>query len=65
MGGPDEALLEREVAGRDAADTGRSVAPLRPADDAYTIDTDGRSAEDVFREILRLIPKEKTASEKG
>jgi cytidylate kinase len=52
----DEALLEGEVAHRDAADSGRAIAPLRPADDALTIDTDGRSPAAVFEEILRLIP---------
>jgi cytidylate kinase len=52
----NHALLKREIADRDAADSGRALAPLRPAEDAHTIDTDGRSPEDVFEEILRLIP---------
>jgi cytidylate kinase len=52
----DEALLETEVAGRDAADSGRAMSPLRPASDALTIDTDGRSPAEVFEEVLRLIP---------
>jgi cytidylate kinase len=52
----NHALLKREIADRDAADSSRSLAPLRAAEDAHTIDTDGRSPEDVFEEILRLIP---------
>jgi cytidylate kinase len=52
----NHALLKREIADRDAADSSRSLAPLRAAEDAHTIDTDGRSPEDVFDEILRLIP---------
>jgi cytidylate kinase len=49
-------LLQGEIADRDAADSNRSLAPLRPAEDALTIDTDGRSPQDVFEEILSLIP---------
>lgn len=52
----DPATLKGEIDDRDTADSTRSVAPLRPAEDALTIDTDGRSAESVFHEILRLIP---------
>jgi pantoate ligase/cytidylate kinase len=52
----DKAVLEGEVAHRDAADSGRAISPLRPASDALTIDTDGRSPRSVFEEILRLIP---------
>jgi cytidylate kinase len=35
----DDAGLRAEVAGRDELDSGRAVAPLRPADDAHIIDT--------------------------
>ena len=56
MRGDNHALLKGEIADRDAADSGRSLAPLRVAGDAHTIDTDGRSPEDVFEGILRLIP---------
>ena len=55
MGEPESGLSKGEIEDRDAADTGRALAPLRPASDAYTIDTDGRSPDDVFAEILRLI----------
>lgn len=53
----DGRLLKGEIEDRDAADTGRALAPLRPAADAYTIDTDGRSPDSVFEEVLRLIAK--------
>jgi cytidylate kinase len=52
----DQALLKGEIDDRDAADSTRTLAPLRPAEDAHTIDTDGRSPEDVFDEIRSLIP---------
>jgi cytidylate kinase len=55
MSEDSHALLKGEIADRDAADTGRTVAPLRAASDAHTIETDGRSPQDVFNEILRLI----------
>lgn len=55
MRGDNHGLLQGEIADRDAADSGRSLAPLRAAGDAHTIDTDGHSAEDVFADILRLI----------
>lgn len=55
LGGSTEAL-EEEVGGRDLADTSRAISPLRPAEDAYTIDTDGRSPEETFAEVLGLIP---------
>ena len=35
----DDARLNAEVTGRDALDSGRTVSPLRPADDAHIIDT--------------------------
>ena len=39
---------------RDMIDTTREIAPLKPADDAIVIDTDGHSIEDVFLKILEL-----------
>jgi cytidylate kinase len=48
-------LIAGEVAGRDAADSGRRDSPLRAAEDAHKIDTDGRSVTEVFTEILRLL----------
>ena len=40
---------------RDRIDSQRAVSPLRPAEDARLIDTDGRSPDDVFREAVALI----------
>jgi cytidylate kinase len=57
MADDSHALLKGEIADRDAADSGRALAPLRAASDAHTIETDGRSPQDVFVEILRLIPE--------
>jgi CMP/dCMP kinase len=52
----DRGLIEVEISGRDAADSRRTISPLRVAEDAYTIDTDDRSPDQVFAEVLRLIP---------
>ena len=56
MGDRHADLLQGEVVGRDQADEGRAVSPLRAAPDAYTIDTDGRTVSEVFEEILSLLP---------
>lgn len=39
---------------RDRVDSTRAVAPLRPADDAVTIDTDNLSADKVFARVCEL-----------
>ena len=39
---------------RDKIDSTREVAPLKPADDAVVIDTDGYSIQEVFEKILDL-----------
>jgi len=46
------AKIAAEIAERDRRDSTRSVAPLRPAPDAYVIDTSDLSVEDVVREIV-------------
>jgi len=40
---------------RDAIDSGRETAPLRTADDAVLLNTDGRSLDDTVEEVLRII----------
>lgn len=40
---------------RDNYDSMRAIAPLKPADDAIIIDTDNKSVEQVFHEIMKLI----------
>ncbi len=49
-----EAVLE-EMRIRDARDSERSVSPLRPADDAYVIDTSDLSADQVLNMALAKI----------
>lgn len=40
---------------RDAIDSNRIIAPLIPAKDAHVINTDGKSIEDVVREIMQVV----------
>ncbi|MFZ5589871.1 MAG: (d)CMP kinase [Pseudomonadota bacterium] len=46
--------LISDIAERDARDSTRSVAPLKPAPDAVVIDTSDLSIEDVAQRVLRL-----------
>ncbi|SPQ01952.1 cytidylate kinase [Candidatus Sulfobium mesophilum] len=52
----------KEIAERDARDSGRQLAPLRRADDAYYIDSTGLAKEEVFRRLLEFV---KDAGEKS
>jgi cytidylate kinase len=49
------ARLFREIQARDLRDQSRSVAPLRPAEDAVIIDSTKLSIEEVFSKIVSLI----------
>ncbi len=49
----DEVL--RGIRGRDRGDSRREMSPLKPADDAVRIDTDGMTVEDVAQAVLRLV----------
>lgn len=40
---------------RDAVDSSRAVAPLKPADDAKVINSDGKTIEEVVEEALRIL----------
>ncbi|KAA3643131.1 MAG: (d)CMP kinase [Chloroflexi bacterium] len=40
---------------RDQLDSGRDVAPLKPADDAIVLDSDKKSEEEVLEEVKRLV----------
>ncbi|MBA4384285.1 MAG: (d)CMP kinase [Anaerolinea sp.] len=40
---------------RDAVDSSREVAPLKPSDDAYVIDSDGKTIDIVLEEALKII----------
>lgn len=46
--------VEEDLKRRDAFDSGRSVAPLRPAPDSVTLDTTALSIEEVVERILAL-----------
>ena len=47
--------LLREILARDARDAQRTVAPLRPAEDAVLIDTTGLDIEQVVERVLALV----------
>ncbi len=44
--------LRQDLSERDARDANRAIAPLKPADDAYFLDTSGITAEDAVQQIL-------------
>ena len=48
------AALSRDIAERDARDSTRAVAPLRPAPDAVVIDTTGIAVADIVGQVLDL-----------
>ncbi len=49
-----EIVLE-DIRRRDRIDSERQVSPLRPADDAVIIDTDGLSQDDVMARVIGLV----------
>lgn len=54
----EEVTLEEVLADqirRDRRDSERTLAPLRPADDALVVDSSGRSIEDVVGEIVGIV----------
>lgn len=53
--GGDSAAMERTLAERDAADSGRAASPLQKASDAVEIDTTDRTIEEVCAEIAGLV----------
>jgi cytidylate kinase len=48
------AQVVEELEQRDARDMARSFAPLKPADDAFQIDTTGLTIDQVFHHVLEL-----------
>lgn len=52
---PDLASIKSSMLKRDRFDSGRELAPLRPAKDAIILETDGLSIMDVLEEMLRRI----------
>lgn len=51
----DPAHVRQEVEARDSADSGRKVAPLKPADDAIILDSTSMNAQQVIRAILTTV----------
>ncbi|MCB1554977.1 MAG: (d)CMP kinase [Xanthomonadales bacterium] len=49
--------LLREIVARDARDAQRPVAPLKPADDAVTVDSTGVPITTVVEQVLALVPE--------
>ena len=45
----------KDVEERDKRDSGRAEAPLKPADDAWVIDTTHLNADDVFSQVIEKI----------
>jgi cytidylate kinase len=52
---PNMRALREEIRERDVRDRSRAVSPLKPADDAVTIDTTELSIESVLAQIEKLI----------
>jgi len=48
------ARLSREIAERDLRDSTRSVAPLRPASDAFVINSSGVPVDEIFERVIEL-----------
>lgn len=47
----------REILVRDRRDSTRTAAPLRPAEDAYILDTSDLTADEVFQKTLSFVEK--------
>jgi cytidylate kinase len=47
--------IQAEIEKRDHLDSTREVSPLKKAEDAVLIDTDGLSVNEVFEKIVALI----------
>ena len=50
--------IRLEIMERDSRDSGRDLAPLKKADDAYLLDSSGLSIDEVFLKILAIINKD-------
>ncbi len=47
--------LQREIEARDNRDASRSVAPLKPADDAVLVDTTGMGIDEVVAKVFAVV----------
>jgi CMP/dCMP kinase len=53
----------RDMKERDARDSGRNVAPLAAADDAYVLDTSVLDADEVFAKAIEFIDRKKSSEQ--
>ena len=54
---PDLGTLEAEIQTRDSLDSSRAIAPLRKADDAWELVTDGMTIDQVVAAIKSRYPE--------
>ena len=47
--------LKKEIEERDHYDMNRDISPLKKAEDAVTVDTTGKTIEEVTEEIMTLV----------
>ena len=57
--------LERQIRERDERDRNRAVAPLRPAEDAFVIDTSSLTREEVLASILAFVARSLDRADAG
>lgn len=55
---PDFDELKEQIRQRDEQDRNRSIAPLKPAEDAHIIDTSALGLEEVFAQIMRYVSED-------
>ncbi len=60
-GAHDVEETERDLIERDERDSGRDTAPLKPAEDALMLSTEGKSPEQVVEEIVALVQARRSA----
>ena len=53
----DYRAILREMRKRDTIDSQREAAPLRPAEDAVVVNTDGLSIAEVLEAVMKLVKK--------
>ena len=49
--------IQRDIEARDASDSGRAVGPMKPADDAVTVDTTDLNIEQVVQKLFEIVQK--------
>ena len=59
------ARVLQDMKDRDDRDSSRSVAPLKPANDAFILDTSELNADQAFRAALSEIEKKRTLTDCG